>query len=581
MTTLNLQVLQEQIEQSKPQDFVLQSFNAFNPIIAKNPDLLLSQLNDYLKTPLTDSEVNTQTVKQTFSSTFKEFQSSQSSNTEFAASVGIEGSYGFYSGSVKASYSSETYQASTAFSSSFNAVINCGTVTFKRQSDNNAIRACLTTEFCDNLDNITTLKAAEAFVNTYGTHLVLGLNLGGFIQIKSESQTSNYKSKQEMSLAVTAAYEGIGSISATATATQKLSQESFSSGLQQSVDTAGGQSSLAASIDPKDPKTVTDWASSCTSETSYGITSSVETWQLATNDTAKNTLKQYINIVILAQSINNPTILAAEAPLQPYTIVNVTAIANDAHFRIIGGGAILEKNKSSFLVNSYPQTDSRGHINGWTAGTHDIATPASADEYITAFAMAIYDPSYTVGGADSLLQVQFKTATGSNQGIGGDTASIAVDADYLLSGGGIHSFTTGNINKYVVGSYPSDDFTWTATNHDYEYAAYDVALTAYAIGIKSNHPSLTITQSLVSTPESESEYGNQTAKLGNDVSIAGGGVSVTNATDSGSLVQQSFPSSSNSWTEYNKDDDGHVSYADSVAYAIGFTASLDFDKQKS
>lgn len=578
MKTSNLQMLKEQIEQSKPQDFVLQSFNVFNPIIAKNPDLLLSQLNNYLKTPLTDNDVNTQTVKQTFSSTFKEFQSSQSSNTEFAASVGIEGSYGFYSGSVKASYSSETYQASTAFSSSFNAVINCGTVTFKRQSDNNAIRACLAPELCDGLDGITTLKAAEFFVNTYGTHLVLGLNLGGFIQLKSASKTSNYKSKQEMSLAVTAAYEGAGSISAAASATQKLSQESFSSSLEQTVDTSGGQGSLAAEIDPKDPKTVVAWANSCTSDTSYGITSSIEIWQLAANDTAKNTLKQYLNLVILAQSINNPTIFAADASLEPYTIVSVNAVANDARFRIIGGGAMVEKNKSSFLVNSYPQTDSHGHINGWTAGSHDIADATSADEYITAFAMAIYDPSYAVDSTDSLLQVQLKKASGSNPGVGSDTAASSVDAGYLLSGGGIQSFTPGNINKFILGSYPSNDTTWTATNHDYENIASDVALTAYAIGIKSNHASLTITPYLVSTPESEHEYGNQTATLGDGIAIAGGGLSVTNATGFGNLVQQSFPSSSNSWTEYNKDDDSHVSHADSVAYAIGFAASNDFNK---
>jgi hypothetical protein len=278
------------------------------------------------------------------------------------------------------------------------------------------------------------------------------------------------------------------------------------------------------------------------------------------------------------QSINNPTIFAAETALQPYTVVNVNAVATDARFRIIGGGAIVEKNNSSFLVNSYPQTDNHGHINGWTASSHDIETPASPSEYITAFAMAIYDPSYTAGSTDSLLQVQLKTAPGSNPGAGGDTAASSVDAGYLLSGGGIQSFTTGNTVKYLLGSYPSNDNTWTATNHDYENAASDVALTAYAIGIKSNQALLIITPSLVSTPGSESEYGSQAATLGDGISVAGGGVSVTNASDAGNLVQQSSPSSSNSWTEYHKDDDSHVSYADCMAYAIGFTASLHFDK---
>ncbi|MBE5318688.1 hypothetical protein IM793_05950 [Pedobacter sp. MR2016-19] len=580
MTTTDTKMLREQIEQSKPKDLILRSFNAFNPIIAKNPDLLLSQLHDHLRTPLSDSDINNQTAQEMYSSTFKEYQSSQSSNSEFAVSLGIEGSYGFYSGSVKASQHSETYKASTFFSSSYNAFINCGTVSLNQSSgDYKAIRAYLSIELCKRLDNITSLKEAVDFIQEYGTHLVLGINLGGCIRFKTESQTTDYKSKQETTLEVEAAYKGVSNISVAAKVSQKLSTASSSSSLMQTIEASGGKSSLVAVLDPNKPETSVEWANSCTSETCYGITSSLEIWRLAENDIAKDKLKEYIYLIILAQSINYPTIFTAETALSPYNLVSVTAVTGDSHFRIIGGGASVEKDKSSFLVNSYPQTDTTGkHINGWIAGSHDIAQPASNDEYLTSYAIAIYDPSYVAGSEKNLLEVQLQTKQGGNPNIGADAAVARIDQDYLISGGGIQSYTSRAIQKFIMRSYPSREGTWTAYNRDYQTAASDVTLTAYAIGIRSKRTELTIHQEFVNPPGVRAEYGEQIATLGDGFAIAGGGVSVKDATEEGNLVQQSFPASYNSWKEYNKDHDGRVSSAVSAAYAIGFKASLDFSK---
>lgn len=573
--TTNAHALAAQTTPSTPVDFVLQSFSVFNPAIARNPNLLLSHLSNYLEAPLTDNDINSQTVSQTFLSHYSSLESSQSSYTEFAASVGITGSYGFYSGSVKASVDSKTYQASTVFNSSYNATINCGTVTFNKPSDVHAIRACLTAEFCTALDGIQSLNDAKNFTETFGTHLVLGLNLGGCIQLKSEAQTSSYQSQLNMSLSVSAAYSGALSISATATAAENLASKYASSGLEQSVYTSGGDSSVAAAIVLHDPSTLIAWANTCTSNTSYGITDSLEIWQLAPEGSAaRNNLKEYINLVIVSQSINNPTIFTANIPLTGGTLVNVQAVANDAHFRIIGGGAYLEKDVSSFLVSSYPQTNNGStNINSWSVSSHDIATAASSNNHLTAYAIAIYDPGY--GSNESLLEIQITNAQGTNPGVGGDQATTAVDAAYLIAGGGIQSSITGGYQKFMMASYPSGNNAWTAIHCDYTEPASGVTLTVYAIGIKSNNAALVLTPSGITTSETNTNHGNQMATLGGGLSIAGGGVSVTDTVGGlGNLVQQSYPSSANSWSEYNKDDLGAGTYANCTAYAFGFTGTL-------
>jgi hypothetical protein len=575
---------------STPVNFVLQSFNIFNPIIAQNPNLLLNNLSNYLEAPLTDNQINSQTVSQTFLSHYTQLESSQSSYTEFAASVGISGSYGFYSGSVKASSDSKTYEVSTTFNSSYNATINFGTVAFNEPSNTQAIRACLKAQLCADLDAINSLSDAQNFTNTYGTHLVLGLNLGGCIQLKNEAQTSTYQSQLAMSLAIQASYSAAVSISATATVAENLANNSASSGLHQTIYTSGGNSSVAAAIVLGDASTLVAWANTCNANTSYGITNSIEIWELAANNTAQSFLQQYINLVIVAQSINNPTIFTAETPLVAGSLVNVQAIVNNSvgenstfrkmmtHFRIIGGGAYLQQNVSSFLVSSYPQiNDGNTNINSWQVSSHDIATEASSNNHLTAYAIAIYDPAYEAGISRGMLNIKITTANGTNPNAGSDQATIAVANGYLLAGGGIQSSTPLNVQKFIMSSCPSvDGSSWITVCSDYETAASDVTLTAYAIGIQSNNPALNIISSGVVTSEALANHGNQVANLGGGMNIMGGGVSVTNTQGGfGNLVQQSFPSSANSWTEYNKDDCGEATSANCTAYAFGFAANLN------
>ncbi|WP_090381346.1 hypothetical protein [Dyadobacter sp. SG02] len=557
----------------RPQDFILHSFNAFDPKIAKDPKEVFNKTSVFLKTPLTDSQIISQTFSQNFSATTKEYESSQESNSEFAASVGIEGSYGFFSGSLKSSYESEVYQKATFFNASFNAFIDCGTVSFYRTSDYGVIRACLQDDLCANLDAITTLKQAETFTNTYGTHLIGGLKLGGFIQLKSEAETTDYASKESLSVEVTLEYKGVSDISSAASVAQKLSTTKHSYSFTETASTSGGSGALGMAIDPKDKDTIIAWGNSCTKDTAYALSDTIEIFRLAAKTEAQNILQEYINLVILAQSIKRPTIFTAHINLKQYMVTSVDAVAHDPRFRIIGGGATVPIGKSNFLMNSYPHQDQNGNITGWTASTHDIAIPADTNSHLTSYAIAVYDPSYS-GNQSTLLDVQVKTGNGSNPNIGRDAAQAKVDDGFILSGGGIQSQTLKGVEKYLLGSYPIDSSTWKAENSDYEVEAKEVNLTAYAIGVKSLNPALTIIASRISTPPSKFQYGNQVAQLGGGVSAVGGGVSVENAEGFGNLVQQTYPSSAGDWTEYDTDLDGHVTFANCAAYVIGFTPNL-------
>ncbi|HEK20947.1 MULTISPECIES: MAC/perforin domain-containing protein [unclassified Mucilaginibacter] len=574
LITQENQVVKGTTQNSAPKDFILHTFNIFNPHISRSINSLFSQTSRYLKAPLTDEQIIEQTFSQRFTSNDEVYQSSQEVESSFAASMGIEGSYGFYSGSVSASYRKDTYQSSTMFKSSFNGCIDCGTITFSKQADYNAIRECLDDKMIAALDAISSLQDADRFGHQYGTHLILGLNLGGTIQLRTEAETADYKSKEEVSIEVKAAYKGVGSIEAAASAAQTLSEKTHSYSFTQTAVAAGGDSKLALAIDPRHKDTIINWGNSCSKDTAYGITNVMEIYQLANNNVAKDMFKQLMDLIVLQQSINYPSVFTGAKRLEAFNEVSVDAITPDPHFRIIGGGAFLDRDYSSFLVDSYPHMDQgTNEISGWTASSHDVAQIADSNKYLTSYAIAIYDPVFEHVKA-GLFQKTLTTASGSNRGVGKDSATAYIDHHFLISGGGIKSDRISGANKYVLGSYPSGNNEWTAVNCDYENASTNVELTAFAIGIASNHPVLEIKPHLVVTKAQEAQHTDVKAVLGNGVCIAGGGVLVERATGFGNLVQQIYPSSFNSWEAYDKDHDGHISYAVGTAYAIGFTAEI-------
>jgi hypothetical protein len=548
---------------SQPSDFILQSFNAFSPAIAGAPDQILNNLSNYVNT-IKPALITTQTSEQQFTGTFHQSSSAEQTQTNFAVSVGISGSYGFYSGSVQASASSETYQSATSYHCSFQSVVNCGSVYYNQGGNMDGIRACLQPVLLTALDSIHDNASAAAFVEQFGTHLVLGVALGGAIYISTVAGTTSLDSQSTVSAAVSAKYNAVSSASATATATYSLATQFASQDYGYTINTIGGSSAATASLNVADPATYSTWANTCTPSTVYEVKQTMELWQLATaGGNARTYLQLYVQTKVLMQSLNHPSHFSNTIAVLPYQENRVTASAAGADFKIIGGGVSVTRDSNNFLLGSYPVQDQTGKITGWAVVSHDLSAPSVPGDLLTAYAIGIYDPN-------NLLKVSCVSSQGTNPAKGIDSATATLTGNAVLTGGGAVGIVNSGNAKFQLQSYPSASNSWTGMISDYHNAASNVPLTVYAIGVFTEH--LAITQQLTQQSMNNIQHGNAVATA--VTAIAGGGVRVESKGDgNGNLVQQSCPASANTWAEYDKDTAGSVTHANVTAYAIQLTAT--------
>ena len=548
-----------------PSDFLLRSFNAFDENIALDPTQIVNNLNNYLRRPLTDKEINMQTMAQTFQSSFYESYSSNDTQSNFAASVGLKGKYGCFSASMSVSVSKTSYQSSTAYNCGFDAVLNSGACYFSQKDSNEHILNCLKEELSSDLKEIASIADAEAFTDKYGTHIVLGVKLGGAIYFSTTSETSSSSAKSTMAADVKAKYKSVGSsMSASASVSADIESENSASRTVVSLSTSGGDAILASKIDKTIPQTIHDWEETCNSNSVQFIDISKEFWDLAENGSPAQTfLKRYVELRVLIQSLSYPSIFSASIVPQAY-VENTATVTLPENYRLISGGA--RTSGSNRLTSSFPNFDQSKQIVGWNAKSHDIGNPSTSSDVLTAYAIAVYDPT-------NLLNIECVSAQSPSTGSGGCgvSATLTIDQGYCLTGGGCQADVVGNsASKYIMESYPNGN-AWNVVVSDYQVGSINVITTAYAIGISS--ADLRISSSVVDEKLENYQHGNATASVSR--AIAGGGVKVQYTSGSmGNLVQSSFPASANSWEEYNGDMCGNACWADATVYAIQLTAKL-------
>jgi hypothetical protein len=547
---------------SQPTDFILQSFNAFSPAIAGTPDQILNNLSNYVGTIPTNM-ITTQTSEQKFSGTFQENSSAEQTQTDFAFSVGISGSYGFYSGSVQANASSKTDRSATSYHCGFQSVVNCGTVYFNQGGNVDQIRNCLQPGLLAALDSIHDNSSAAAFVDQFGTHLVLGVALGGAIYISTSAGTTSLATQTAISTEASAKYEAVNSASLTASATYSLSTMFASENYDYTINTIGGSSVATANLNVAEPATYSTWADSCTTSTVYKVNQTMELWELAKEGSnARTFLQLYVQTKALMQSLNYPSHFSKTIAIVAQKENLVTASAG-ADFKIIGGGVSVTRDSNNFLHGSFPAQDQHGAITGWNAVSHDLASPSVPGDLLTAYAIGIHDPN-------NLLTVYCIPSNGTTPGVGPDSATATLPANAVLTGGGAVGIVNSGNPKFLMQSYPSASNEWTGMIRDYNWPASNVTLTVYAIGVFSEH--LNITQQQTDQTIRGAQHGDAVATA--VTAIAGGGVCVElQGGGNGNLVQQSYPASANTWVEYNKDTDGSASSANATAYAIQLTAT--------
>lgn len=563
---------------SQPIDFLLQSFNALAPQVAADPSQILNNLLEARPAPLTESQTIYTKGLNDFKHYYTEDDSSQSSYTKTAYSLGLEGSYGVYSGSVAVDFEKETNIASTTLRSDYTSYMDAGTLTFSNSDDPAAIAACLSAPVTAALNAIRSLADAEKFTTTHGTHVVLGVNLGGSLSIVIQMNTSTFSEKESLSGKVEASYKGVGSMSAVATAAKETKVAAGTNSLKQELMAMGGSIATLAALDLDNAATIVAWQTTCDASSVRGLKKSIEFWQLATDATAGGILHRYLNLCMLKHSLENPVIFSTHGPITAFQYNSVTATVG-AGYKIIGGGALLDQNSPDFLTACFPVLDSNNTINGWKAVSHDciIASPGGAS--LVAHTVGVHDPT-------NLLAISCAHADGSNPAIGADTATATVADGVLLTGGGIETSSNQEIARYVTGTFPSqasghDYNSWVARGHDYSFAS-NATLKAWAVGLQAPAcPEITITKTVVSSNGGLQSHGTSFAGLGTNQKIAGGGTELEQAGSQDpatlqNLLHASYPTSQQGvfgWQEFDGDLNGVFDKVVATAYAFTLEVS--------
>lgn len=546
---------------SKPQEQLLKSFNVLK---LKNSQSLLKELTKCANGEIPEQYITSTDDGQMFKGQYQEHSSSREVKEDLSVSVGVEGKYGAFSGSVQTDYSKMETSAMTSFFSSYTAKLDIGTVSYHATS---AITlSLLNPDMVAELNAIDNMAKAKKFTDAWGTHLVTRVSLGGMLFVSVFCETSTKTEKEKLAVTVKAKYSGVGSLSAVASVISEMARSESTKDVSQSVLALGGSATKAAIIDPTNTATFEKWIETCTKDTTFAVANSIEIFSLVQGD-AHKFLKKYIDLSMLAHSLEHPTIFLEQKSIKAYHTNSVTAPGkHSAGYKIIGGGAASSDGSSSYLIGSYPQVGSNGEIpNGWNAISHDIANPADPRDIISAYAIGVYDP-------DNYLEIKLVTGSGTNPGMGIDLAEAALPEGWVLTGGGVDCGSGNGASKFVLSSYFKDASTWVAESTDYKVAAQHRDLKAYAIGIKSNDPLFQIRAVRIKGAEAYGQHGRGEASA--QTCICGGGVRVWGTGGHGNLVQITCPSSRTSWKEANNDLDGSISPANYQAFAIALHANV-------
>jgi hypothetical protein len=463
-----------------------------------------------------------------------------------SASLDVSGSYGGFSGTLHSSFDM-TEDTTEAYS--------FGTQTF--------VQELYTLTLPHNLDGLLDAQFEEdlngsmsptEFYDAYGTHYTSSILMGAKASLSLYSQLKNTYSESTFKADLSAAYEGIVGDFKT---TGKFSYES-----KESHETYNSSSSLVLVGGNTKLKKMEDWKTTIeefpefidfnTHAADIGLVPIYKILkQGKRHDELKAALPDYLNPPLEIR------IFCAASTLDehPSALVQVPP-----GYKILSGGAKADyvNNKGVLLTASYPIGD-----NQWTAKAKD----ADEQDYaiLTVYAVAVYDPH-------DWLDVKVfhnKSANSDSHPV----ASVSVDSDYAMTGGGAKVDFVGAGNN-LTASYPISDNTWSVASKDHVHQCQAI-ITAYAIGVKwsskatNKFPGLQAIKSQYLQDTSNSEaHPSATVAAPNDTTMVGGGALDDYGTGPGNMLYASYPLNANTWRANGKDH-SISSYATLTTYAIG------------
>jgi hypothetical protein len=174
-------------------------------------------------------------------------QSVAAFQSELATSVSIEGSYNFFNGSLQAEFDEQSLTRSESSFSRVQQTITFCTIRLAREGLPHPLRYYCKDAFLQYLDGLDGDDDFDEFFNTYGSHFLTGVVMGGLAGISSSTNKLVVDRTYELSVVATAQYEGLtAQLSAEDRSKYSTAMSSFHSNSNTRKRIAGGDAIKAA-----------------------------------------------------------------------------------------------------------------------------------------------------------------------------------------------------------------------------------------------------------------------------------------------------------------------------------------------
>lgn len=215
-------------------------FDAYaDPSKVKAPILDYSRLND-------DGAVELKNVER---SSFK--TSSGSSIAEYSSdmsvSVGLSGSYMFFSGSVQTNFSKSRYSYDSYSFATYHSMTNKYQFRFPADWDAEDLKPYMTSQAKNKINDPSI--APEEIFRIYGTHVLTGVIIGGRLDYSISGRTSDLKTNVSIGVYAEASFsKGLGSGSLNTSVITEEELHTFESNMEKHLEVYGGSSELGQHI---------------------------------------------------------------------------------------------------------------------------------------------------------------------------------------------------------------------------------------------------------------------------------------------------------------------------------------------
>jgi hypothetical protein len=494
-------------------------------------------------------------VKETYGSSFAEFIQT------FSVAAGMEGSYRGFSGSVESKFATSSRDVIDIKFAQLSLISSGAIVSLSR--DRAVLKRYFNPDFAKALE---TAKPEELF-SAYGTHVAVGLDIGGMISYYAYSKETVHQSERDFKLAAKFKYEGYGAgvgANAELTEAQKKLAETVEGNTHLFVN--GGEEVARMKVQGGDKGSYVAWAATLSTRPGFvgfqqhGL---LAVWELA-DGARRNALKLAYRQEAARQSPIRIFTHTGEKAAHPTARVTIPK-----EYKLLAGGARDNfEGEGNLLTASFPDGDRTWVARGKDHVTHDQAT-------ISVFAIGIYDnkPEHD-NEFEPLWEVAQFSATGGQAPH--PSAEVSIAGDFIakggvLVGGGAVVKNGPGADKLLTSSYPKSATTWAGNAAD-PVNSDQAAITVFAQGLCCLVDGVKIKVDTNQVQSIRKDHPSEKCSPDNGFALAGGGAFVDFEPGLGNLLISSYPENDHTWAARSKDH-RNSSPATITAYAIGLKIS--------